>query len=61
MNHIFELSMFLDNERFWKVLDKAYKIASYMKDDEKDFIDHSLSCKVITVVSRDSQYKRKYS
>ena len=59
INQVFELSMVLDKERFRKVLDRAYKIAGYMESDEKGYIDHSLSSKGITVVYRDSQYKKK--
>lgn len=59
INQVFELSMVLDKERFRKVLDRAYKIAGYMESDEKGYIDHSLSFKGITVVYRDSQYKKK--
>lgn len=58
-NQVFELSMVLDNEKFQKVLNRAYKKADYLEDDEGEYIDRSLAHKGITVMYRDSQYKKK--
>lgn len=59
INQLFELSMVLDNERFQKVLKRAYKKAGYLDGDDEEYIDQSLSSKGITVLFRDSQYKKK--
>jgi len=59
INQLFELSMVLDNERFQKVLNRAYKKAGYFDGDDEEYIDQSLSSKGITVLFRDSQYKKK--
>ena len=59
INQIFELSTVLDNERFQKVLNRAYNRTEYMDENEGEYVDHSLSPKGITVVYRDSQYKKK--
>lgn len=59
INQIFELSMVLDNDKFQKVLNRAYKRTEYMDENEEEYVDHSLSPKGITVVYRDSQYKKK--
>lgn len=59
LNQIFELSMVLDNEKFQKVFDRSYSedVCTYEYDEE--YIDHSLSGKGITVIYRNSQYKKK--
>ena len=59
VNQIFELSMTLDNEKFQKVLNKAYRRTDYLEENENEYIDRSLSSKGITAVFRDSQYKKK--
>ena len=53
---VLELSMLLDTERFNNVLSKAY-IGEGSDNDE--YTDHSLASKGVTVVYRDSQYKKK--
>ena len=57
LNQIIELSMVLDNENFKKVFDRSYSGNDYEYDEE--YIDCSLSGKGITVIYRDSQYKKK--
>ena len=57
VNQIIELSMVLDNENFQKVLEKTYSENIYEYDEE--YIDCSLSGKGITVIYRNSQYKKK--
>lgn len=59
VNQIFELSMTLDNEKFQKVLNKAYRRTDYLEENKNEYIDSSLSSKGITVIYRDSQYKKK--
>lgn len=59
LNTIFELSMILDNEKFQKIFDMAYDRTGYLKEDGDEFVDTSLSSKGITVLYRDSQYKRR--
>lgn len=59
INQIFELSMVLDNERFQKALKRAYKKAGYLDEDDEEYTDQSVASKGITVIFRDSQYKKK--
>ncbi len=59
LNQILELSMVLDSEHFQKVFNNAYKGNDYMNEKGKEYIDQSLSSKGITVIYRDSQYKKK--
>lgn len=59
INQIFELSMTLDNEKFQKVLSRAYSKADYLDKDGKEYIDLSLESKGIIFTYRDSQYKKK--
>ena len=59
INQVFELSMVLDNERFQKVLHKVYKKVAYLEGDNEEYIDQSMVSKGITVIYRDSRYKKK--
>lgn len=59
INQIFELSMVLDNDKFQKVLNRAYSKADYLDNNGKEYIDRSLESKGIVVTYRDSQYKKK--
>ena len=59
INQIFELSMVLDNKRFHKVFKHVYNKDGYMEKKEDEYIDLSLERKGITVIYRDSQYKKK--
>lgn len=56
INQIFELSMMLDYERFHQVFKRAYSKAGSMEDE---YIDQSMEEKGITIIYRDSQYKKK--
>lgn len=56
---LFELSMVLDNERFQKALNRAYKKAGYLDGGNEEYIDQSVASKGITVMFHDSQYKKK--
>ena len=59
LNQILELSMVLDNEHFQKVFPRLYKGEGYIVESREEYIDQSLSSKGITVIYRDSQYKKK--
>lgn len=59
INQIFELSMVLDHERFQKILNRIYKKAGYLEGDNEEYIDQSMAPRGITVIYRDSQYKKK--
>ena len=56
INQIFELSMVLDHERFHKVFKHVH---SSIEKKEEEYVDRSLEEKGITVIYRDSQYKKK--
>jgi hypothetical protein len=53
----FELMLALDTEKFQKLLAGVYDTAEY--SDEDEYVDRSMVSKGITVVYRDSQYKKK--
>lgn len=59
LNQVLELSTVLDNEHFQKVFASSYNGDDYIDEDGGEYIDHSLSGKGITVIYRDSQYKKK--
>lgn len=59
LNQILELSMVLDNEHFQRVFLRLYKGEGYIVESREEYIDQSLSSKGITVIYRDSQYKKK--
>lgn len=59
IKQLFELSMVLDNGRFQKALNRAYKKAGYLDGDNEEYIDQSVASKGVTVMFRDSQYKKK--
>ena len=58
INQMFELSMVMDKEKFEKVLRNQYNVSSY-GENEKKYIDQSLASDGITVIYRNSQYKKK--
>ena len=59
INQVFELTMLLDHERFQKVLNRVCRKNGYMEENGDGYIDKSVSSKGITVMYRDSQYKKK--
>lgn len=59
INQIFELSMVLNNDKFQKVLNRAYDKNDYLEENGKEYIDRSLESKGIVVTYRDSRYKKK--
>lgn len=56
LNRIFELSMVLDTDQFQRVFTTK---ASYLKELGDEYLDTSLVEKGITVIYRDSRYKKK--
>lgn len=56
INQIFELSMVLDTEHFQRLFTTK---ASYLKELDDEYLDTSLAEKGITIIYRDSQYKKK--
>ena len=59
IKQVFELSMVLDTDHFQKILTRAYNKGGYLKELDDEYLDTSLSGKGITVIYRDSQYKKK--
>lgn len=59
ITQIFELTMVLDNDKFQKVLNRAYDKADCFDENGKEYIDQSLESKGMVVIYRDSQYKKK--
>lgn len=55
VNQIFEFSMALGNGKFQEILSGTYN----MEENEKEYIDQSLASDGITVIYRNSQYKKK--
>lgn len=56
---MFELTMVLDHERFHQVFKNVHIKDGYMEKKEEEYVDRSLEEKGITVIYRDSQYKKK--
>ena len=56
INQTFELSMILDADLFQKVFSTK---VSYLKELDDEYLDTSLAAKGITVIYRDSRYKKK--
>lgn len=59
INQTFELSMVLDTDHFQKVFTRAYNKASYLQELGDEYLDTSLAEKGISVIYRDSRYKKK--
>lgn len=58
LNQMFELSMEMEKKEFQKVLRNQYNIPSN-EENEEEYIDQSFTSDGITVVFRNSQYKKK--
>ena len=56
LNQTFELSMILDTDHFQRLFTAK---ASYLKELDEEYIDASLAAKGITIIYRDSRYKKK--
>lgn len=59
INQIFEFSMMLDSDKFYKILNKVINKEEHLEKTEDGYIDQSLASKGIIVKYRDSQYKKK--
>ena len=59
INQFYELSMVLDREKFYEILNRAYNKADCLEENEGEYKDHSLVSKGITVIYRNSRYKKK--
>ena len=59
INRIFELSKLMDQERFQKIFDKVRKQSGCLERNGEEYIDHSLDVEGVTVIYRDTQYKKK--
>lgn len=57
INETFELSMILDTDDFQRVFTNK---AGYMEELDNEYIDTTLAAKGITVMYRDSRYKKKF-
>lgn len=58
INQIFELSMVMDKEKFKKIFMNKYDMVNY-EENEKEYLDQSLTSDGITVIYRNSRYKKK--
>ena len=56
---VFELSMVMDKDKFHKLFARALDRNSYMEENGEEYIDQSMAEKGMTVIYRDSQYKKK--
>lgn len=56
INQTFELSMILDTDPFQRIFDNK---VGYLKELDDEYLDTSLAAKGITVVYRDSRYKKR--
>lgn len=59
VNPILEFSMVLDNDKFQKLLSKIYKRTDYFEENDEECIDRAFAPKGLTVIFRNSQYKKK--
>ncbi len=56
LNSTFELSMILDTDHFQRMFDNKI---GYLKELDDEYLDTSLAAKGLTVIYRDSRYKKK--
>lgn len=56
LNQAFELSMILDTDHFRRLFNAK---TSYLKELDDEYLDTSLAAKGITVIYRDSRYKKR--
>lgn len=59
INQFFEFTMTINHERFHKVFRHAYGKMKCMENMEDEYIDRTIEGKGLTVIYRDSQYKKK--
>ena len=56
INQTFELSMILDTDQFQRIFDNK---VGYLKELDDEYLDTSLAAKGITIIYRNSRYKKK--
>ncbi len=56
LNQTFELSMILDTAPFHRIFNAK---VGYLEELEDEYLDPSLAAKGITIIYRDSPYKKK--
>ena len=56
INHTFELSMILDTDQFQRIFTRRN---DYLQELDDEYLDTSLAAKGITIIYRDSRYKKK--
>ena len=56
LNSAYELTCVLDSDKFSKLFDRVYNTLEHV--DENKYADYTLASKGITVLYRDSQYKK---
>ena len=59
INQTFELSMVLDTDHFQRTFGRACNKSGYLDELDDEYLDASLVEKGITVIYRDSRYKKK--
>ena len=59
INRIVELSMLMNHIKFQKIFDKVREWSEYLDRNGEEYIDHSLAAEGVTVIYRDTQYKKK--
>ena len=59
VNPVFELSMVLSNDKFHKLLSKISDKTDCLEESDEGYIDRLLATSGITVIYRNSQYKKK--
>lgn len=59
INRIFELSALMNHERFQKIFSKVRKWSECLEKNGEEYIDYSLAADGVTVIYRDTQYKKK--
>ena len=59
VNPVFELSMVLNNDKFHRLLSKISERTDCLEESDEGYIDRLLSTSGITVIYRNSRYKKK--
>lgn len=59
INQFFEFTMTMNHERFHKIFKYAYGKMKCMENMEDEYIDRTIEGKGVTVIYRDSRYKKK--
>ena len=59
VNPVFELSMVLNNDKFQKLLSKTSERTDCLEESDEGYIDRLLAVSGMTIIYRNSQYKKK--